>query len=437
MKTTITTSEEGRCFRTSELKPAPRGTVPDFAVDLSATRQTIRGFGGAVTEAAASVYRSMDEGKRAETMRLLYSKEGLNYNWARLSLGSCDFSRRSYDYAKKADLSDFSLEPDRDIVAFLLDANKMRSLRLLASTWSPLAQWKTNGEKCHGGRLREECYGLEAEYVSLYVDAMKKKGLPIEALTVQNEPEAAQVWESCLYNGREEARLARRIHEKIPGVKLYAHDHNRDAIVRRAAEIFADPRDRSIFQGIAYHWYDGGDFRQLSLAHGLFPEKELLFTEGCVELLNLNRRDPSAAIGSFDGALRYAENYLQDLRNHSAGFIDWNVLLDRHGGPNHVGNLCEAPLMYENGVLSINPSYYAIKHFSHFIEEGARFLSLPEVSEVISGGAVNPDGSIILIFLNKCKGKPISFTFDRVTYQCYLNTNQITTIAFRKQGGFL
>lgn len=430
MKATITTSEEGHYFLTSELKRAPIGSKADFHIDLTATGQTIRGFGGAVTDAAIAVYESLDLKKQEEVRSLLYSKKGLNYNLARLSLGSCDFSRKEYDYASKDDLSDFSLQNDKGIIAFLRDVQKDKKLHILSSVWSPIAKYKTTGEKCHGGKLRADCYEKQANYVALYVNKMREEGIAIEALTVQNEPEATQIWESCLYSEEEEARLGILIHEKLPTIKLYAWDHNRDGLVRRAKKTFRVPGAAEAFYGLAYHWYDGGDYAKLREVHELFKDKELLFTEGCVELLLLNHDDPSAAIGSFQGALRYAENYLQDLNNFSTGFIDWNVLLDNHGGPNHVGNFCEAPLMYGNGKLSINPSYYAIKHFSHFIDEGAVFLRLPDVSHVISAGAINPDGSLILIFLNKNEGKPISFVFDKVVYQCYLNRNQITTIAF-------
>jgi glucosylceramidase len=426
----VTTTKEAY-FVEQELKPSKTKEV-DFAIDITKKKQTILGFGGAITDAAISVYETMDAKSKKRFFDLVYGEEGLAYNFARLTIGSCDFSKTIYDYAQKDDLSDFSLKNDEPIIALVKEAQKKRPFHVMASCWSPLARYKDNGNKSHGGHLKEDCYEAHADYIAAYVHAMAKAGVNIEDLTIQNEPEAVQTWESCLFSEKQEAHLAKILHQKLPEVSLFAWDHNRDVLVRRITNTFNEPGARNAYEGIAYHWYDAGCSEEIAKVHALYPEKKILFTEGCVELLNLNHDHPEQAIGNFDAASRYAENYLKDLKAGSQGFLDWNVLLDLQGGPNHVGNYCEAPLMYGNLGLRINPSYYAIKHFSSFVKEGACFLDFPEVSQLLSAGLLNPDGSIVLVFLNKGIEKPISFSIESQTYSCYIKGNSMTSIVFRK-----
>lgn len=426
MKIQAYQSEEGHYFVETELQPV-QGMKADFALDTLPVKQTILGFGGAITDAAIGVYLGLEQTQQKKVFDLIYSPEGLNYNYARLTIGSCDFSRTIYDYAQKDDLSDFSLAHDAPIIALVKQAQKKGDFHVLASCWSPLARYKDNGDKSHGGHLKPECYAAHADYIARYVKEMGKLGVQVEALTIQNEPEATQTWESCRFSAEEEARLALLLHERLPHVDLYAWDHNRDVLVRRITATFSDPAARSAYAGIAYHWYDPGCSQEIAKVHALFPEKKILFSEGCVELLNLNPKDPASAIGSYNGLLRYADNYIQDLNAGSQGFIDWNILLDDLGGPNHMGNYCEAPIMAGHNRFAINPSYHAIKHFSHFVKEGASFLSLPEVSQIEGAAFRNPDGSLVLVILNKGKEKPISFSIENVVYSVYLKGNSLVT----------
>lgn len=431
MKAIQITSTKDSYFVQEELRPCKQKSV-DFVLDSAQKGQTMIGFGGAITDAAISVYETMDAATKKRFFNLVYGEQGLAYNLARLTIGSCDFSASIYDYASKPDLSDFSLKHDQPIIDLVKEAQTERPFHVMASCWSPLAQYKDNGDKSHGGHLKDDCYAAHADYLAHYVHAMEKAGIPIEAMTIQNEPEAVQTWESCLFNEEQEARLAKLLHARVPEVALFAWDHNRDVLVRRITNTFKDPEAERAYSGIAYHWYDAGCSEEIRKVHALYPDKKILFSEGCVELLNLNRDHPEQAIGNFDAAIRYAENYLKDIKAGSQGFIDWNILLDLKGGPNHVGNYCEAPLMYGNLGLRINPSYYAIKHFSQFVKEGACFLDFPEVSQILGAGFANPDGSFVLVFLNKDIEKPISFSIESQTYSCYIKGNSITSIVFRK-----
>ena len=370
------------------------------------------GFGGAFTEASAYVYSSLSEENKKKALEACFGKEGLRYNLGRVCIGSSDFSLSSYFYSAKEGLSDFSLEhEERYLFPFLREAYSLSpEMKLLASPWSPLAKWKTNLDLEHGGRLKKEFYPSWSRYVRLYREKMKERGFPVSSLTVQNETEATQVWESCLYSPEEEASLLSCLKKENPDAEIYVHDHNRDHMVERSERIFSlNPEEAS---GIAFHWYDRTCFDKVKEASKRFPSKRLIFTEGCVETLT---SDFNGTMGSYSSFLRYLENYLNDLNNGCTAFYDWNLLLDLRGGPNHVGNYCEALLMGEGGDLRFLPSYYAVYHLSHFIERGAETLHLvsPEPS-LLCAGAINPNGEKVYVFLNK--GNPLTIEIDGVAF---------------------
>ena len=120
--------------------------------------------------------------------------------------------------------------------------------------------------------------------------------------------------------------------------------------------------------GIAYHWYDRNCFEEVKKTHLKYPKQHLLLTECCVELLC----DDNSGLGSWENGLRYGINMIHDLINGSEGYIDWNLSLNLQGGPNHVGNFCEAPLLIDekNDEIRYMPSYYVIGHFSKYLNKG-------------------------------------------------------------------
>lgn len=405
-----------------------------ITVDPSKTQQRIIGFGGAFTESAAHVYMGMDESIKKKAIELYFGDGGLRYNLGRLTIGSCDFSTGNYDYCSKDDLSDFSLKhEEKEIFPFLKAANEMKPLSLMASSWSPLAKWKTNGQKCHGGKLKKSIYEKEAEYVANYVKAMGVCGFNVNSITVQNEPLAKQIWESCLFNSRDEAELAILLHAALPDTHIYIWDHNRDKLVYRADKVLSYPGADEAAYGVAYHWYDGNQNAEIGKAKKRHKDKHFIFSEGCVELLGLDPKDPSSAIGRFESGIRYARNYILDMSYGSEGFLDWNLLLDFKGGPNHVGNFCEAPIMSDGHSLLVNSSYYAIKHLSYFIKPGAEVLSTDNDGQaVIATAAKNPDGSIVVVMLNEGEGVDVALEIEKKRFVCYLNHNEIATVEYLK-----
>lgn len=181
-------------------------------------------------------------------------------------------------------------------------------------------------------------------------------------------------------------------------VKINIWDHNKEKILERAAESFGVEGAREAVDGIAFHWYTGEHFDALAEVRRQYPDKELIFTEGCVEYSRL------AADDQVRHAEMYAHDIIGDFNAGMNGFIDWNLILDQQGGPNHVGNYCDAPVMcdVDADTIDVKRSYYYIGHFSRFIRPGAKRILVSKYSPDIEATAFrNEDGGKVLVLLNR------------------------------------
>ena len=411
MKPICFRSDETRRFEKMDLKFVDDANAEMKLVKVypEETRQNILGFGGAFTEAAAATYSSMSEESKKKVMDLYFSAEGNAYNFCRTHIQSCDFALGNYAYIedpKDKELTTFSLERDEQtLIPFIKDALAINSqIQLLASPWSPPAFMKTNGEMNHGGALKKEYYQMWADMVAKYVEEYEKRGIKVSRITVQNEPKATQTWDSCLYSATEEGEFAVEYLRKslnargYDDLKIAIWDHNKDCILERATETFAVAGAKESIDGIAFHWYTGDHFEALDAVHQKYPEKELIFTEGCVEYSRFNNNNQ----------VKNAEMYLHDmignLNQGTNGYIDWNLILDKKGGPNHVGNFCDAPIMYDEAEdkIDVKLSYYYIGHLSRFVQPGAKRVLVSRYTDQLDAvGFVNPDGQKVLVLLNK------------------------------------
>lgn len=388
-------------------------------------RQRIDGFGGALTEAAAYCYDKLDQAHKKELLAACFSPQGLNYNVGRTHIGSCDFSFGNYTYCDQADesLASFSIQRDeRYLLPFLRDimAYCGRQIPIMGSVWSPPAWMKTTGELMRGGALKVQYYPLFAEYLVRYIKAYREQGIEIGMITIQNEAKAVQIWESCVYTAEQERQfivdyLAPALAKAGIETKIVIWDHNKERAFTRAREIFADPKARAAAAGIAFHWYAGDHFENLRLCREFFPEKELYFTEGCVELalgktsMAEKARELSGGTSAADEApWEFGECYAHDMIgnfNHGMNtFMDWNVALDMIGGPNHVGNYCSAPVIcdLQRQQLYYQPSYCFIAHMSRYIPAGSYLIAHSSyTSELMSAAFLTPAGEKVAIVLNQ------------------------------------
>ena len=393
----------------------PLETQASILVNPDVEHQTFLGIGAALTDAAAETFYKMKPDQQELFMQAYFDKEkGIGYSLARTIIHSCDFSSGSYTYVEEGDskLTTFNIEHDRQFrLPFTKKAIEAAGgkLPMYASPWSPPAFMKTNGDMLQGGKLKPEFYQAWANYYVKFIEAYEKEGVPLWGLSIQNEPMATQRWESCIYSAEEERDFLKNYLgptlEKagMGEKKIIVWDHNRDLLFERANVILSDPEANKYVWGTGFHWYedwkDGKPmFNNVAKVNEAYPDKNLIFTEGCNEGFDPDRfGDPKLAE-------RYGKAMINDFNNGTVAWTDWNILLDETGGPNHVGNLCFAPVHGDTktGELIFTHSYYYIGHFSKFIRPGAKRLSTGTTANHLSATSFkNEDGSIVVIAMNE------------------------------------
>lgn len=385
-------------------------------VDASKTFQTFLGIGGAITDASAEVFAKLSPEKQQEFLNAYYDKnKGIGYSLARTNIHSCDFSSESYTYIAEGDkdLKTFNIDHDRKFrIPLLKRAIKTAGgkLTLFVSPWSPPAFMKDNNDILHGGVLLPEFAQSWANYYARFIKEYQKEGIPIWGLTIQNEPMATQRWESCIYTPEAERDFLKNFlgptleKDGLGDKKIIIWDHNRgDMLEKRAQLVFSDPEVSKYAWGIGFHWYEtwnGGTpkFESVGNVHKAFPNKNLLFTEGCIEKFDATK------FQFWGNAERYGLNMINDFNNGTVGWTDWNILLDQNGGPNHVGNFCFAPIHADTntGQLIYTPMYYYIGHLSKFVRPDAKRISETVSDKVLlSTSFKNADGKIATIVMNQ------------------------------------
>ncbi|MDP1580347.1 MAG: glycoside hydrolase family 30 protein [Candidatus Didemnitutus sp.] len=428
--------------------PEQPGEKTIVRVDATQRFQEIIGFGGALTESSAWVLAQLTSEKRREVIyRYYHPREGIGYTLARTHLNSCDFSLNLWSLAEVPgdyDLHHFTLDPMRRWVMSLLHdaqaaAGGGENFKLMVSPWSPPAWMKTNNRMDDGGSLRREYAPAWADFYVRFAQAMERdEQLPVWAFTVQNEPEAHQTWESCLYTPEQERDFVKNhlgpalakagLADKI---KLLGWDHNRDKIEARAATLLNDPEAAKHFWGLALHWYVSSDFAASARVHSLYPDKPILFTEGCWE--------GGGNLGTWEHGEGYAAQMIGDFRNWVCGYIDWNIALDQRGGPNHVGNFCDAPVLVNTrtGEVTYTPAFFYIAHFSRFVRPSAKRLGVTVDSPGLETVAfANPDATAVIVVLNRTAAA-INFELVGVgeARQCRIPARAIQTYQQGSAGG--
>ena len=451
----------------------PYSVVPLAPPDVTLTvrpedeRQSIVGFGGAITQASGTVWRRLSPQLRQRVVELFFGASGIGASLARVPINSCDFAEASYsedDVPDDYDLSHFDdgLAHDERLLLPLVRAALAVGgprLQLLASPWSPPAWMKSSGAMDGNGApvgLRPEAAAAWAAYLSRWLAAFSARGANVSWLTVQNEPLSPSPWEACFYNASQEAAfigehlgpalVAGAAAGRHPPVSLLGFDDQKDVIEPWADALLGAGRPAAAYTaGLAYHWYAGGHFSRLARAAAAHPGKIFLGTEATYELTRLSL-DPATSHGAWvrEGVWARGEGYaaaiLGDLRAGSSGWIDWNLLLDATGGPNHLNNTCDAPMIASESfdAVHLHPQFFFLGHFSKFVPRGSKLVRLDggdgggaaaggAAASAPSGGAYNlsdsavaygdcpatgqpqaaalkrPDGRLVVVVLN-CNG---------------------------------
>lgn len=401
--------------------------------------QSITGFGGSFTEASAYLLNNLSKAKRDTILEAYFGDDGARYSLTRTHINSCDFSLSNYSYAPIKDdknLEHFSIEEDMpDLIPMIKDAMAIskEGFNIIASPWTA-PPWMKDNNDWRGGKLLPEYNDTWALFFSKYLEAYKSQGIDIWGITVENEPLGNDNnWESMHFTAEEmtdfvQHHLGPKLESDGHNVKLLGYDQNRGEELKKWVDVmYRDEASSQYFDGTAVHWYASTfDYfpESLQYAHHKAPDKYLIQTEGCVDAEVPKWQDDAwywkkeATDWGWDWAPeqdkhlhpkyapvnRYARDLIGCLNNWVDGWVDWNMVLDKQGGPNWFKNWCVAPVIVdiESDEVYFTPLYYVMSHFSKFIRPGAEVIGTdnPEPALMVTA-AQNPDGSVIVVVFNE------------------------------------
>lgn len=400
--------------------------------------QTITGFGGSFTEASAHLLNQMGKENRKKILEAYFGENGAQYSLTRTHINSCDFSLGNYSYANVANdvnLEHFSIAEDKDdLIPMIKEAMAISKdgFKIIASPWTA-PPWMKDNNDWRGGKLRPEFRNTWALFFSKYVEAYSMEGIPIWGITVENEPLGNDNnWESMHFSPDEmtdfvQNYLGPQLENDGHQVKILGYDQNREHLDEWVDSMFKNESTSKYFDGTAIHWY-ASTYEvfpdALQYAHQKAPNKYLIQTEACVDAEVPKWKDDQwywskeATDWGWDWApesdkhlhpkyvpvFRYARDIIGCLNNWVDGWVDWNMVLDRQGGPNWFKNWCVAPVIVDpdKDEVYFTPLYYTLKHFSKFIRPGAFRIGFNNTDEsLLVTAAQNPDGSIVIVVLNQ------------------------------------
>lgn len=374
--------------------------------------QQVEGFGGALTDSAGYVYSLMDDEQKKEMISNYFGKDNMKYDLVRIPIDSCDFSLEHYEAdSDEADenFNKFSFERVEKYIIPLLDDVEEKygeKIEIMLSPWSPPVYMKTNGDRNYGGKLKKEYTKRWADYICRYIEEYRSRGYKVTKLTMQNEPKAVQTWDSCVYTAKEQKEFLKNymwpalVEHKLDDIEIYIWDHNKERAFEWANTIIDEETDQMV-AGIAFHWYSGDHFEALQMIKEKFPNKKLLLSEACIEYSKFTATD------YLKNAQKYAHDIIGNFNNGMNTFLDWNIVLDEIGGPNHVGNFCDAPYLYDTKNKKLIESNICghLWHFSHFIEKGAVRIGFTKYTDQLDVTAFKKGNKIAVVMLNRTEEK--------------------------------
>ena len=401
-RTALVALQPGALHFSSEAGPSPILTVDD-----TQHFQSIDGFGFALTGGSAQLLMRMGAARRAALLKELFTTggTGIGVSYLRVSIGSSDMNERVYSYddlppgETDVDMAKFDLGPDRaDVIPALKEILAIEpGIKILGSPWSAPAWMKTNDD-VKGGELKPEYYGAFAKYFVKYIKAMRAEGIPIDAITVENEPLNPKNTPSLVVFAPEEDELIAKFlgpaFERA-GIKteIQIYDHNPD-VTSYPLSILADPAASKYVAGTAFHLY-GGESGALSCVHNDYPNKNLYLTEQSVggrpseEMMSIAEPTSSVLVGA--------------TRNWARNVLLWNLAADPHAGPhtNDGGCTgCYGAITLDGDNERLNVAYYALAHFSKFVRPGSVRIGSNELEQLSTAAFLTPEGKVVLVAVN-------------------------------------
>ena len=389
--------------------------LPVISIDSNQKFQTMDGFGFALTGGSAMHLIRMSAIERAKIIKELFATDGNNIgiSYLRISIGASDLNDHVFSYddmpegQTDSNLLKFNLNQDEmDVIPVLKEILSINpNIKILGSPWSAPAWMKTNNN-IQGGKLKSEYYSIYAKYFLKYITEMKKKGITIDAVTLQNEPFNDGNTPSMQMFAKEQALFIKKDIGplfKLNGVttKIILYDHNCDA-PEYPISILTDQAARQYINGSGFHLY-AGNITALTKVHTAFPGKDLYFTEMMATSRNgFNIANPVDRI------------LIGATRNWSRNVILWNLAADSNNNP-HTDNggcaMCQGAIAIDGNTITRNIAYYVIAHASKFIPMGSVRIGSSSSGTLPNVAFKTPEGKIVVIVANEGE-VPESFTIS-------------------------
>lgn len=373
-------------------------------IDSAVAYQTMDGFGYSLTGGSAyHLNQKLDSAERSKILKELFSTEGksIGVSYLRISIAASDLDDHVFSYndgAADPGLKNFTIEEDRKnlipILKQILAINS--SIKIMGSPWSPPA-WMKDNNSPKGGSLKPEYYSAYANYLLKYIKEMEKEGIPIDAITLQNEPENPKNNPSLVMTAQQQAEFVKNhvgplFKEAGIKTKIVVYDHNCDHPGYPIA-ILDDTVARKYVDGSAFHMYLG-EIEAMTAVHNAHPDKNLYFTEQW-----------TSPEGTFDGDLRWHVRHLivGASRNWSRNVLEWNLAADKDFQP-HTDQggctQCLGALTIQDNAVTRNVSYYIIAHASKFVRPGSRRIQSDIPDQLFNVAFITPEGKKVLIVVN-------------------------------------
>lgn len=389
---------------TSLVFGTPANSFATITVDTTQTYQQVDGFGFCLTDASAALITALPEPAQTNLLKELFARDssGIGISYLRVSIGASDLSAAVYTYddmpAGETDttLQSFSLRKDQSQVVPLLKQILAlnSSIKIMGSPWTPPV-WMKSNKASVGGSLLPQYYGVYARYFVKYLQAMKAEGIPVEAITPQNEPLNPNNNPSLYMTATEEADfiksyLGPALAAAGFSTKIIAYDHNCDNTTYPLT-VLQDGGANAYVDGTGFHLY-AGDISAMSVVHNAFPAKNVYFTE-----------QYTAANGSFAGDLKWhlKNVIIGSMRNWSRNALEWNLASDPAYSIHTPGgcSTCKGALTIGANV-SRNVSYYIVAHAAKFVAPNSYRIGSNLAGSLYNVAFKRPDGKKVLIVEN-------------------------------------
>jgi glucosylceramidase len=360
----------------------------------------------------------------------------MGLNVCRTCIGSSDYSTKVYSYDEgEADpeLKRFSIEQDRQyILPILREARKANpELFLFSSPWSPPG-WMKSGGSMLGGSMRQRYLPAYAHYFLKFLQAYAEEGVPIQAVTIQNEVDTDQDarMPACIWPQEYELKFVRDelgplLEKQGLATKIWILDHNYNLWGRAVAEL-DDPVLRKYGDAIAWHGYVGTP-EMMTKAHEAHPDAEMHWTEGGPDYTSPDYLTDWA---------KWGQTFTEVLRNWCDSLTGWNLALDEHGKPNIGPFPCGGivTIHSQTGEITRSGQYWGLAHFSRAIRRGARrFDSESALPEISHAAFANPDGTRVLVVTNPGPAKTASVQVGAMKADIALDKDSVTTWVWSKE----